>query len=56
MKPKPHPVQDAYWEKDSTSQQKAPHTLTKAGKDMVCPCCHTDQSKDPSHVYSFVMI
>ena len=49
MKPQVHPMQDAYWEKDSTSKQKAPQTLTKAGKDMVEPSCHTDQYKEPSH-------
>jgi hypothetical protein len=44
MEPQVKSVQDANRKENSTSKQKAPQTLAKTGKDMIEPCCHTDQN------------
>jgi hypothetical protein len=49
VKPKPHPMQDAYWKKDSASYQEAPKAMCKTSEDVGQPSKATQQTNKFSH-------
>jgi len=51
IKPKIHPVKNAYREKDCTSKQESPHTITEAGEYVREPCKQTSYANNPTHRY-----
>jgi hypothetical protein len=46
-------VKDTDWKKDSASQQEAPQTATKAGKDVCQPRNNAEKSNKREHHFSF---
>lgn len=53
VKPKPHPMQDANWKKDSASYQEAPEAMCKASEDVGKPSKRDCDANKPAHHASF---